>query len=158
MGDTNSTKPQQEQPDDPFTCEICIEPMLSNNKKFRNNKLCVHPFCNECISSITEYAQFKNEEERVAGIKSPGSNCDKLLDPLTCPALVPPEVSDRCYCPNRLVPPTGPGGDLQKYVEGLAACEDVQAYVRQPFGKRPKEDGNWKLLAKELRHASYGAE
>ncbi|XP_058190736.1 uncharacterized protein LOC131307972 [Rhododendron vialii] len=73
--------------------------MLSNNKKFGNNNLCVHPFCNECI---TKYVQSKNEEERVAGIKCPGSNCDKLLDPLTCRALVPPEVSDRCYCPNRV--------------------------------------------------------
>ncbi|KAI8533057.1 hypothetical protein RHMOL_Rhmol11G0266500 [Rhododendron molle] len=99
MGDSNSTKPQQEQPDDPFTCEICNEPVLSNNS------LCVHPFrkLNECIRSLSEYLQFKNEEERVAEIKCPGSNCDKLLDPLTCPpALVPPEVSDRCYCPNRV--------------------------------------------------------
>ncbi|KAF7126292.1 hypothetical protein RHSIM_Rhsim11G0181900 [Rhododendron simsii] len=56
----------------------------------------------DTAASITEYVQFKNEEERVAGIKCPGSNCDKLLDPFTCPALVPPEVSYRCYCPNRV--------------------------------------------------------
>ncbi|XP_058190743.1 E3 ubiquitin-protein ligase RSL1-like [Rhododendron vialii] len=106
MGNKNSTKR-------PFTCEICIEPMLSNKKKFQNNNLCVHPFCNECIA---KYVQFKIEDDRVAGIKCPGSNCDKLLDPLCCRALIPPKAFDRwcdllcdrallgldrCYCPNR---------------------------------------------------------
>ncbi|KAF7126818.1 hypothetical protein RHSIM_Rhsim11G0181800 [Rhododendron simsii] len=125
MGITNSTKPQQEQPpppspqsepepepdDDPFTCEICIEPMLSNYK-FHNNSLCVHPFCVDCI---TEYLQLKIKDDRVAGIKCPGLNCDQLLDPLCCRTLIPPEAFDkwcdllcekallgvdRCCCPN----------------------------------------------------------
>ncbi|KAE9447287.1 hypothetical protein C3L33_20791, partial [Rhododendron williamsianum] len=106
MGNKNSTK-------HPFTCEICIEPMSSNKKKFQNNNLCVHPFCKECIA---KYVRFKIEDERVAGIKCPGSNCDKLLDPLCCRALIPPGAFDRwcdllcerallgldrCYCPNR---------------------------------------------------------
>lgn len=124
MGNKNSTEPQQEQPPSPsqpdhsepsnFTCEICIEPMLPSTRKFRNNNLCVHPFCTDCI---IKYAQVKIEDDRVAEIKCPGLNCDKLIDPICCQALIAPKLFekwcdllceravlgfDRCYCPNRV--------------------------------------------------------
>lgn len=136
MGNTNSTIPQQPPPPPTtlaaeeeatveaeesaeksetcdFTCEICIEPMLSPNKKFTNNGLCLHPFC---IGCITKYIQVKIEHDQAAEIKCPGLNCDKLLDPLACRTLLPPQLFEkwcdvmckralvgleRCYCPNR---------------------------------------------------------
>lgn len=48
-------------------------------------------------------------------------------------------------------PPTEPGGGLWDYLSELAACEDVQTYVRQhQFGKRAEEDENRRLLAKYI--------
>lgn len=124
MGNKNSTERQQEQPPSPsqpdhsepsnFTCEICIEPMLPSTQKFKNNNLCAHPFCKDCI---IKYAQVKIEDDRVAEIKCPGLNCDKLIDPICCQALIAPKLFekwcdllceravlgfDRCYCPNRV--------------------------------------------------------
>ncbi|KAG5526706.1 hypothetical protein RHGRI_032835 [Rhododendron griersonianum] len=122
MGNTNSAEPHQEQapppslpePPSDFTCEICIEPTLPPTKKFTNNNLCAHPFCTDCI---TKYAQVKIEDDRAAEIKCPGLNCDNLIDPISCRALIPPVLFDkwcdllcerallgfdRCYCPNRV--------------------------------------------------------
>ncbi|XP_059643990.1 E3 ubiquitin-protein ligase RSL1-like [Cornus florida] len=96
-----------------FTCEICIEPMLSSStKKFKNNKKCVHPFCTDCMM---KYIQVKVEEDSVANVPCPALNCEQLLDPLSCRAVVPAKLFDkwcdvlcesavleleRCYCPN----------------------------------------------------------
>lgn len=45
-----------------------------------------------------------------------------------------------------MVSATGPGGDIRKYLEGLAAAENVQEYVEQnPFGQPAitKSDPHW---------------
>lgn len=139
MGNANSTKLQQErlpllpgkeqlpppppplpqpqpQPesDDHFTCEICGEHMLSSNK-FRNDDLCVHPFC---VCCITDYVQFRIEKDGVVEIECPGLNCDQFLDPIFCRdrELITPTLFDKwcdllcqrsvskldhCYCPNQ---------------------------------------------------------
>ncbi|KAH7835503.1 hypothetical protein Vadar_026766 [Vaccinium darrowii] len=96
-----------------FICEICIEPVISPKKKFTNNGLCAHPFCIDCIN---KYIRVKIEHDHVAEIKCPRLNCNKLLDPLTCRAHMPPELFEkwcdmmcerallgleRRYCPNR---------------------------------------------------------
>ncbi|XP_060168467.1 E3 ubiquitin-protein ligase RSL1-like isoform X1 [Lycium barbarum] len=95
----------------PFTCEICIEPMLLPNKKFKNQNHCVHPFCIDCI---VKYITIKLEDN-VGNIPCPSLNCNQFLDPISCRNLVGPQLfvkwSDvlcesavltlaQCYCPN----------------------------------------------------------
>ncbi|KAJ0034976.1 hypothetical protein Pint_26010 [Pistacia integerrima] len=58
---------QEEDADASFTCEICIEPVLTN-KKFKNKNHCAHSFCNECIA---EYIELKIEDH-VASVQCPG--------------------------------------------------------------------------------------
>ncbi|KAJ4952296.1 hypothetical protein NE237_029128 [Protea cynaroides] len=58
------------------TCEICIEPIMTQEMKFANNKRqCVHPFCTDCIA---KYIQVK-VEERLAKLPCPSLNCEELL-------------------------------------------------------------------------------
>lgn len=95
-----------------FTCEICIEPMLLPNKKFKNQHRCVHPFCIDCM---VKYITVKLEDN-VGNIPCPSLNCEQFLDPISCRNLVGPQLfvkwSDvlcescvlgvaQCYCPNR---------------------------------------------------------
>ncbi|XP_059647634.1 E3 ubiquitin-protein ligase RSL1-like isoform X2 [Cornus florida] len=96
-----------------FTCEICVEPMLSSSvKKFKNNNRCVHPFCTDCM---TKYIEVK-VDDNIANVPCPALSCDQLLDPLNCRPIVPPKLFEkwcdvlcesavlgfeRCYCPNR---------------------------------------------------------
>ncbi|EEF32081.1 zinc finger protein, putative [Ricinus communis] len=92
-----------------FTCEICIEPTLSN-RKFKNGNGCTHPFCNDCIAKYVEVKVIDN----VANIKCPSLGCDRPLEPTSCMALIPKAIFDkwsdllcevrvleweRCYCP-----------------------------------------------------------
>ncbi|GAA0174174.1 hypothetical protein LIER_41674 [Lithospermum erythrorhizon] len=37
------------QSDEKLTCEICIEPIETPNKKMRNKDLCSHHYCIECV-------------------------------------------------------------------------------------------------------------
>nr|XP_018632036.1 probable E3 ubiquitin-protein ligase RNF144A [Nicotiana tomentosiformis] len=71
-----------ELPDEPqnFTCEICIEPMLLANRKFKNQNHYVHPFCIDCI---VKYISVKLE--------------DNIRD-ITCLSL---NWLAQCYCPNQ---------------------------------------------------------
>ncbi|PHU10690.1 hypothetical protein BC332_22550 [Capsicum chinense] len=106
--------PVTELPDESesFTCEICIEPMLLPNKKFKNQNRCVHPFCIDCM---VKYISVKLEDN-VGKIPCPSLSCDQFLDPISCRNLVGPHLfvkwSDvlcessvlgvpQCYCPNR---------------------------------------------------------
>ncbi|KAM3376966.1 E3 ubiquitin-protein ligase RSL1 [Capsicum galapagoense] len=106
--------PVTESPDESesFTCEICIEPMLLPNKKFKNQNRCVHPFCIDCM---VKYISVKLEDN-VGKIPCPSLSCDQFLDPISCRNLVGPHLfvkwSDvlcessvlgvpQCYCPNR---------------------------------------------------------
>ncbi|XP_031266504.1 E3 ubiquitin-protein ligase RNF144B-like [Pistacia vera] len=110
----NGENPQQETQeeddvDSSFTCEICIEP-LSANKKFKNKNRCVHPFCLDCIAKYIEV----KIEDHTANIQCPGLNCEQVLDPLSCRAIISPSVFskwcdllcdnyvlgfERSYCP-----------------------------------------------------------
>ncbi|XP_043714436.1 probable E3 ubiquitin-protein ligase RNF217 [Telopea speciosissima] len=66
-----------------LTCEICIEPMRKNNK-FNNAERCSHPFCLDCIGKYIEAKM----EENTADVSCPATNCDKLLDPLSCRSIL----------------------------------------------------------------------
>ncbi|PIN00358.1 Ubiquitin--protein ligase [Handroanthus impetiginosus] len=96
-----------------FTCEICIEPTLISDKKFRNTNKCSHPFCTDCM---IKYIRVKLDDENVGSIKCPAYNCDHTLDPHACSSLIGPALFvrwcdvlceeaivgfDRCYCPYR---------------------------------------------------------
>ncbi|KAJ0092321.1 hypothetical protein Patl1_26638 [Pistacia atlantica] len=59
--------PVEEDDDASFTCEICIEPVLTN-KKFKNKNHCAHSFCKECIA---KYIELKIEDH-VASVQCPG--------------------------------------------------------------------------------------
>ncbi|KAK6805850.1 hypothetical protein RDI58_003635 [Solanum bulbocastanum] len=104
--------PVAESSDESFTCEICIEPILLPNKKFKNQNLCVHPFCIDCMM---KYISVKLEDN-VGNIPCPSLSCDKFLDPISCRNLVGPQLFVRwsdvlcessvlglahCYCPDR---------------------------------------------------------
>ncbi|XP_059670774.1 uncharacterized protein LOC132316284 [Cornus florida] len=97
-----------------FTCEICIEPMLSSStKKFKNNNKCVHPFCTDCM---IKYIHQLKVEESVANVPFPALNYEQLLDHLCCRSMIPAKLFhkwcdvlcesailglERCYYPNR---------------------------------------------------------
>ncbi|XP_073274896.1 E3 ubiquitin-protein ligase RSL1-like [Primulina huaijiensis] len=115
--------------DQEFTCEICIEPMLNPNKKFRNSDKCVHPFCTDCV---IKYIRVKLEDGNSGRIRCPAPNCDHMLDPLACSQLIGPPLFMRwcdvlceasvmgwemCYCPHRdcnVLILNECGGDLRK--------------------------------------------
>ncbi|CAK9142060.1 unnamed protein product [Ilex paraguariensis] len=95
----------------PFTCEICLEPMLLPSKKFKNKDRCDHPYCSDCM---IKFIQLKISEN-VAKIKCPALDCDALLDPLYCRPIMTQQLFDKwcdlifedkilglehCYCPN----------------------------------------------------------
>ncbi|KAJ4956820.1 hypothetical protein NE237_013603 [Protea cynaroides] len=101
---------REKEEDSSFTCEICIEP-LPQNKKFKNKKGCVHPFCLDCIAKYIEV----KVEDHITEVKCPGLNCKKLLDPLSCRSILTPQLFekwcdvlcnsavlkfDRVYCPS----------------------------------------------------------
>ncbi|XP_031130287.1 probable E3 ubiquitin-protein ligase RNF217 [Ipomoea triloba] len=103
--------PEDRAQNEPFTCEICIEPMLSP-RKFKNRESCSHPFCSDCI---VKYIAVKLECN-AAKIQCPALDCAEFLDPIACRTLLGPQLFvkwcdvlceaavlewDRCYCPNR---------------------------------------------------------
>ncbi|CAI9769077.1 unnamed protein product [Fraxinus pennsylvanica] len=78
----------QEIPDDDnqaFTCEICIEPMILPDRKFKNKNKCSHPFCTDCI---IKYIQVKLRDDNVGNIKCPAMNCNQFLDPISCRSVI----------------------------------------------------------------------
>ncbi|KAI3797209.1 hypothetical protein L1987_32464 [Smallanthus sonchifolius] len=112
----NSTqKPQQnseyhqQDEEETFTCEICIEPV---SNKFKNSNKCVHPFCTDCI---IKYIQMKLQDN-VSDVKCPAYTCNHSLEPLSCRPKITRQLFDkwcdvlcescvlgvnRVYCPNR---------------------------------------------------------
>ncbi|XP_047312659.1 E3 ubiquitin-protein ligase RSL1-like [Impatiens glandulifera] len=96
-----------------FTCNICHEPTLPYERKFKNKHICDHTFCKDCIN---KYVQVKVNEHNVAKIKCPSLCCDFNLDPLSCSLILPAKIFekwcdflcqdailgvDHCYCPNK---------------------------------------------------------
>ncbi|GFY94400.1 hypothetical protein Acr_09g0008460 [Actinidia rufa] len=107
-----------------FTCEICIESISSTNK-FRNNRLCTHPFCIDCI---TKYIQFKVEDDHRAHIKCPVLDCDRSLDPLSCRLMISLHLFDK-WC------------DLLFEAALLGSDHCAQFDVRWHAGYRCEESG-----------------
>ncbi|XP_015581564.1 E3 ubiquitin-protein ligase RSL1 [Ricinus communis] len=140
---------QKEEVVSSFTCEICIEPMLSN-KKFENASLCTHPFCLDCISKYVEV----KVEGFIGNIKCPGTSCKHPLDPLSCRSIISKPVFDkwcdllcdsvvsgveRCYCPYR---------DCSALV--LNECKDKLKKIKCPNCKK-----NLCYVCKIPWHAGY---
>lgn len=87
-----SSEKFEEQPEEDlssFTCEICIEPVPSD-KRFKANRSCNHR--SYCLDCVAKYIQVKLVEYNVSEIKCPGLECDQLLDPLSCCAILPQDV------------------------------------------------------------------
>ncbi|XP_037492963.1 probable E3 ubiquitin-protein ligase rbrA [Jatropha curcas] len=74
---------QQQEEDSNFTCDLCIEPNLSD-RKFKNGGLCNHPFCLDCISKYIEV----KVEGFTGNIECPGLNCGQPIDPLSCRPII----------------------------------------------------------------------
>ncbi|KAM7280131.1 hypothetical protein ACFE04_007265 [Oxalis oulophora] len=94
-----------------FTCDICVEP-ASTTRKFRNNNLCSHAFCVDCIAKYIEVKILDN----TAQIACPGLNCKHNLDPVSTMSLISKPLFlkwcdilsedsvlniNKSYCPNR---------------------------------------------------------
>ncbi|CAK7322550.1 unnamed protein product [Dovyalis caffra] len=139
----------QQEEDSNFSCEICIEPMLSI-RKFKNGSLCKHPFCKDCIAKYIEVTV----EETTGCIECPGLNCRQLLDPLSCRHIIPKPIfekwcdrlcdsavlgSESCYCPHR---------DCSVLV--LNECRDKLKKAKCPNCKK-----NFCFLCKIPWHAGY---
>nr|GMD02582.1 probable E3 ubiquitin-protein ligase RNF217 [Ipomoea batatas] len=83
--------PEDRAQNEPFTCEICIEPMLSP-RKFKNRDSCSHPFCSDCI---VKYIAVKLECN-AAKIQCPALDCGEFLDPIACRTLLGPQLFVKC--------------------------------------------------------------
>ncbi|XP_010261695.1 PREDICTED: E3 ubiquitin-protein ligase RNF144A-like [Nelumbo nucifera] len=70
-------------------CEICMEGKAA--AEMFKNKTCTHSYCTDCIC---KYVAAKIEEN-VNMVKCPDVNCEGLLDPDHCRAIIPEEVFDR---------------------------------------------------------------
>ncbi|KAM3263595.1 hypothetical protein P3L10_000589 [Capsicum annuum] len=85
--------------------------MLLPNKRFKNQNLCVHPFCTDCI---IKYITIKLDD-KIRNTPCPYPNCNHFIDPMYCQNLLGDKlfvkwcdmlcVSDvlefpHCYCPN----------------------------------------------------------
>lgn len=94
-----------------FTCEICMESMAAS-KKFKNENLCTHPFCQECIA---RYVRVRVQDDNTAKIECPGLDCKLNLDTFACKPIIPASLFskwsdvlcedyvlgfERSYCPN----------------------------------------------------------
>ncbi|KAJ9567849.1 hypothetical protein OSB04_003815 [Centaurea solstitialis] len=131
-----------------FTCEICIEPVILPNKKFKNSNRCVHPICTDCM---IKYIQVKLEDN-VSDIKCPAIACDHSLEPLSCRPKIGRQLFDkwcdvlcesavlgldRVYCPNRPV------------VVWLQEGGDGGNFLGPPVGKR------WETTPGERRRNNF---
>ncbi|XP_047310240.1 E3 ubiquitin-protein ligase RSL1-like [Impatiens glandulifera] len=75
-----------------FTCEICVEPTILPERKFKNGGFCIHPFCNDCI---IKYVKMKIEIDKATEIKCPGLCCNFNLDILSCRSILPIKLFER---------------------------------------------------------------
>ncbi|KAI3910395.1 hypothetical protein MKX01_034789 [Papaver californicum] len=76
-----------------FTCKICIEPVLLN-QKFKNMEMdgCLHPYCTDCI---VKYIEVKVIHDNISEIKCPNSNCTVFFNALSCRSNLPTFVFEK---------------------------------------------------------------
>ncbi|XP_016651566.1 PREDICTED: probable E3 ubiquitin-protein ligase RNF217 [Prunus mume] len=83
---SENTKRQQ-----PFVCEICVEPKAAASEWF-GIKNCSHAYCIDCM---VRYLASKLEEN-ITSIRCPDPDCTSgLLDPEHCRSILPQEVFER---------------------------------------------------------------
>ncbi|KAJ4982445.1 hypothetical protein NE237_033282 [Protea cynaroides] len=90
MYSTSSADSSMEEEVPSLICDICMEPIKKNNK-FNNKNRCAHPFCLDCIIKYIGAKMRQNTAE----VSCPASNCDKLLDPLSCRSILPAGLFER---------------------------------------------------------------
>ncbi|KAJ0466412.1 putative transcription factor C2H2 family [Helianthus annuus] len=110
--DDHGEEVKQEEEEETFTCEICIEPVTLRDKFKINNKCPDHPFCTDCM---IKYIQVKLEDNK-SDIRCPATSCSHSLDPFSCRPTITHQLFDkwgdvlcesavlgveRVYCPNR---------------------------------------------------------
>ncbi|XVF84328.1 hypothetical protein PTKIN_Ptkin17bG0028200 [Pterospermum kingtungense] len=127
----NDEKPEPEEPDSDFTCEICIEPVGADNK-FKNSSLCKHSFCSDCVA---KYIEAKVVEFNVANIDCPALDCKFSLDPLSCRPIISNHVFTK-WCDllcNATV--------LHHYSNKFVYCpyQDCSALILNECGGEPKQ-------------------
>ncbi|KAI3937801.1 hypothetical protein MKW92_010978 [Papaver armeniacum] len=97
--------------DDYFTCEICIEPVLLD-QKFKNTEMegCLHSYCTDCI---VKYIEVKVSHDNLSEIKCPDTNCSVFLDILSCCSILPKSVFEkwcRVLCESSVLMESSKGG------------------------------------------------
>lgn len=102
-----------------FTCEICIEP-VPLNQKFKNMEMkgCTHPYCTECVA---KYIEAKVIQDNASDIKCPNTDCNVMLDALSCHSILPKTVFEKwCHvlCESAVLQESSKGG----FAEGRSYC------------------------------------
>ncbi|KAL5728498.1 RBR-type E3 ubiquitin transferase [Ranunculus cassubicifolius] len=88
----NPTEQELQEQESSFTCEICIEPVDSNQRFNPSGINCSHDsYCVECIA---KYIEAKIEQHNTSNIQCPGADCKQSLDPLTCRSILSSRVFD----------------------------------------------------------------
>ncbi|CAL2274440.1 unnamed protein product [Prunus armeniaca] len=83
---SENTKSQQ-----PFVCEICVEPKAAASEWF-GIKNCSHAYCRDCMVSYVA----SKLEVNITSIRCPDPDCTSgLLDPEHCRSILPREVFER---------------------------------------------------------------
>ncbi|KAF5176419.1 Rbr-type e3 ubiquitin transferase [Thalictrum thalictroides] len=84
----SNKKPCQPKPEN--FCEVCMDEK-EKQEMFNHNNKCCHSFCSECIGKHIA----SKIQENITSITCPDVNCETVLEPEFCQALVPQEVFDR---------------------------------------------------------------
>ncbi|KAI3839964.1 hypothetical protein MKX03_020452 [Papaver bracteatum] len=97
--------------DNYFTCEICIEPVLLD-QKFKNMEMdgCLHSYYTDCI---VKYIEVKVSHDNVSEIKCPGRNCSVLLNIFSCRSILSKSVFEkwcRVLCESVVLTESSKGG------------------------------------------------
>ncbi|XP_059650001.1 E3 ubiquitin-protein ligase RSL1-like [Cornus florida] len=102
----------EEEEEEQFTCEICVEQYSTRKFIFKKKKRCHDHgrFCMECIFKYIE----RKLDDNISRIPCPAPDCEELFDALSCRPIVPHHLFqkwcdvlcrsaiqglDTCYCP-----------------------------------------------------------
>ncbi|MCL7025678.1 hypothetical protein MKW94_027096 [Papaver nudicaule] len=92
-----------------FTCEICVE-LVPLNKKFKNTNRCFHNYCEHCIA---KYIQVKVIQDNTSQIQCPHTNCNVVLDTVSCRSILSETVFEkwcRVNCESAVLLESSKGG------------------------------------------------